>query len=138
MHRDNMSPQLTDVSRAALSEVCFMLASKLKLACVPMGTLDATLMSASSTGCSTGHPSTRRDEPETSSALQQLLQLEGMTPRRAVALRAAQICTCSDLVNAPTYDIFKVSRCTLPLNMLLLSADLLTEELSGRCLFIRL
>lgn len=99
---------------AALSEVCFMLAGRLKIACLPMGRLASTLIAPTALQSQPGFSGPSVDGPETAAALQQLLQLDGMTPRRAAALRAAHINSCADLTNAPVYDVFKALEATEP------------------------
>ncbi|KAL8450751.1 hypothetical protein Emed_002389 [Eimeria media] len=99
---------------AALSEVCFMLAGKLKLACLPMGVVASTLAMPAAPQCSVGARELNFDNSETAAALQQLLQLEGMTARRAVALRAAKIKSCAELANAPVYEVFKALEAAEP------------------------
>ncbi|KAL8443255.1 hypothetical protein Emag_005980 [Eimeria magna] len=100
--------------KAALSEVCFMLAGKLKLACLPMGVVASTLAFPAASQCSVGARELNVDNSETAAALQQLLQLEGMTARRAAALRAAKINSCAELANAPFYEVFKALEAAEP------------------------
>ncbi|KAL8273648.1 hypothetical protein Esti_002470 [Eimeria stiedai] len=99
---------------AALSEVCFMLAGKLKLACLPMGVVASALAAPAPSRCSMGAKDLNVDNSETAAALQLLLQLEGMTARRAVALRAAKINSCAELANAPVYEVFKALEAAEP------------------------
>lgn len=89
-----------------------MLAGKLKLACSPAGALASASIGLTAHRSHAGYSGSNIDDLEAAGALQQLLQLEGMTPRRAAALRAVQINSCAELVNAPVYDIFKVSSCS--------------------------
>ncbi|CDJ26857.1 DNA polymerase theta, putative [Eimeria mitis] len=105
---------------AALSEVCFVLAGKLKLTCSPVGAL-ASALTDSSRRCKDNHEATNSEEGSPS-ALQQLLQLEGMTPGRAAALRAAHIYTCAHIANTPLYDLYKALEAAEP-------ADLAPAEL---------
>ncbi|KAL8425333.1 hypothetical protein Efla_001715 [Eimeria flavescens] len=99
---------------AALSEVCFMLAGKLKLACLPMGVVASTLAVPQSSHGALNHSVVENGGSQTTAAFQQLLQLEGMTPRRAVALRAAQINSCADLANAHLLDVYKALEAAEP------------------------
>ncbi|CDJ63884.1 DNA polymerase theta, putative [Eimeria necatrix] len=104
-------PQRLALPRAALSEICFVLAGKLKLACSPTGALASALVDPSrKDNC----PGGSGEEHGDSAALQHLLQLEGMTPRRAAALRAAQIYSCAQIVNSSLYDIFKALEAAEP------------------------
>ncbi|OEH79324.1 DNA polymerase [Cyclospora cayetanensis] len=100
--------------RAALSEVFSMLAGKLKLACLPVGALVSKFKDLADTqtkgSCFASNSDARRD----AIVLQQFLQLEGMTPRRATALRAIQVNTCEELLNTPVYDIFKALEAAEP------------------------
>ncbi|KAL8436442.1 hypothetical protein ACSSS7_001734 [Eimeria intestinalis] len=98
---------------AALSEVCFMLAGKLKLACLPMGVVASSLAAPAPSRGSVGVKGLNLDNSE-AAAFQQLLQLEGMTARRAVALRAAKINSCAELANAPVYEVFKALEAAEP------------------------
>lgn len=93
-----------------------MLAGKLKLACSPTGALASALVDPSRKD---NFPGGSGEEHGDSAALQHLLQLEGMTPRRAAALRAAQIYSCAQIVNSSLYDIFKV--CAMPQHSVVLS-----------------
>lgn len=95
------------VRRAALSEVCFLLAGKLKLACPPVGEVPPVLTDLS-TRKQQSDCSGQFAEHDSSAALQQFLQLEGMTPARAAALHAFQIYGCAELNKTPIHDIFKV------------------------------
>ncbi|XP_026191087.1 uncharacterized protein LOC34624129 [Cyclospora cayetanensis] len=105
---------LDPACRAALSEVFSMLAGKLKLACLPVGALVSKFKDLADTqtkgSCFASNSDARRD----AIVLQQFLQLEGMTPRRATALRAIQVNTCEELLNTPVYDIFKALEAAEP------------------------
>ncbi|CDJ42257.1 DNA polymerase theta, putative [Eimeria tenella] len=103
--------RLDSSCRAALSEICFVLAGKLKLACSPTGALASALVDPSRKD---NFPGGSGEEHGDSAALQHLLQLEGMTPRRAAALRAAQIYSCAQIVNSSLYDIFKALEAAEP------------------------
>ncbi|CDJ50716.1 DNA polymerase theta, putative [Eimeria brunetti] len=98
--------------RAALSEICFVLAGKLKLACSPVGALTSALID-SSRRCGDNQENTTTEDGGPA-ALQQLLQLEGMTPGRAAALRAAQIYTCAQVARTPLYEIYKALEAAEP------------------------
>ncbi|CDJ58029.1 hypothetical protein, conserved [Eimeria maxima] len=98
---------------AALSEICFVLAGKLKLACSPAGAL-ASALTDPSRQCGRNHEAIRNEDDGGPAALQQLLQLDGMTPRRAAALRAAQIYTCAQVANTPLCDLYKALEAAEP------------------------
>ncbi|CDI86192.1 DNA polymerase theta, putative [Eimeria praecox] len=103
----------TAMRRAALSEICFALAGKLKLACSPAGVL-ASALTDCSRRLTDDHEAPSTEEDGGPGALQQLLQLEGVTPARAAALRSAQIYTCAQIANTPLYDLYKALEAAEP------------------------
>lgn len=82
-----------------------MLAEKLKMSCMAIGTMLPVypLISKAATPLDATTNTEQRQV-----VLLDMMQLEGMTARRIAALYAARIWSLSDLAAAPLYTVFKV------------------------------
>lgn len=104
--------RFADVFRAALSELCFVLAGKLRLACSPVGTISSTFVDTPAIRHEVNCSDLQADDNDAGTALKEFLKLDGMNPRWAAALHAIGVYSSADLVNTSVYDIFKVRLCS--------------------------